>query len=101
MTIVPCTRERHAAAILDVLNDAIVHTTAIYDYVPRTAESIVAWFDAKERGGFPVDGMETGAGTLAASPPGARSAPGRPTSTRSSTPSTSAPTTAGRASASG
>jgi phosphinothricin acetyltransferase len=65
MTVVSCTRERHGAAILDILNDAIVHSTAVYDYQPRTPESMVAWFDAKERGGFPVIGVETDDGELA------------------------------------
>jgi phosphinothricin acetyltransferase len=65
VTVVSCTRERHGAAILDILNDAIVHSTAVYDYRPRTPESMIAWFEAKERGGFPVIGVETDAGELA------------------------------------
>jgi phosphinothricin acetyltransferase len=65
MTLVPCTRARHEAAILDILNDAIVHSTALYDYRPRTRESMAAWFEAKERGGFPVIGVERDDGALA------------------------------------
>lgn len=64
MKIVTCNRERHAAAILDILNEAIVHSTAIYDYRPRASESMAGWFDAKEKGHFPVIGIEDDAGEL-------------------------------------
>ena len=33
--IVDCTHDRHAAAILAILNDAIVTSTALYDDQPR------------------------------------------------------------------
>ena len=62
--LVPCTHERHAAAILAIFNDAIVNSTALYDYQPRTAESMVAWFAAKQKGGWPVIGLEDEAGAL-------------------------------------
>jgi L-amino acid N-acyltransferase YncA len=64
MPIVACTEERHAGAILAILNDAIVHSTALYDYKPRSAESMLSWFAAKRNGGFPVIGMEDEAGQL-------------------------------------
>lgn len=32
LNIVQCTHERHAAAILDIFNDAIVNSTALYDH---------------------------------------------------------------------
>lgn len=63
-TLVPCTFERHADAILDIFNDAILNSTALYDYAPRTLQSMVKWFDAKQAGGFPVIGIEDKAGTL-------------------------------------
>lgn len=56
MRFVACTHDAHAGAILAILNDAIVHSTALYDYKPRTAENMVAWFRAKQAGGFPVIG---------------------------------------------
>ena len=62
--LVPCTHERHADAILAIFNDAIVNSTALYDYQPRTAESMVAWFAAKQKGGWPVIGLEDEAGAL-------------------------------------
>ena len=63
--IVSCTVERHGKAILEILNDAIVHSTALYDYHPRSMESMAGWFKAKEAGSYPVIGAEDGDGTLA------------------------------------
>ena len=37
---VRCTHERHAPAILAILNDAIVNSTALYDYQPRNADNM-------------------------------------------------------------
>lgn len=65
-TLVQCTFERHAAAILDILNDAIVHSTALYDYQPRQMQNMVTWFEAKRAGHFPVIGIEDAQGTLLA-----------------------------------
>ncbi len=65
-TVVNCTFERHAGAILDIFNDAIAHSTALYDYRPRVLRSMVAWFEAKQSGNFPVLGVEAADGTLLA-----------------------------------
>lgn len=64
MQFISCTHEAHAGAILEILNDAIVNSTALYDYAPRPAESMVEWFGARERGRFPVIGAVDDAGTL-------------------------------------
>ena len=48
--------ESHSEGILAILNESIANSTALYDYAPRSAESMVAWFAAKRRGGFPVIG---------------------------------------------
>lgn len=64
--VVACTLERHGQAILDIFNDAIEHSTALYDYKARTAQNMVTWFDAKRAGGFPVVGIEDEHGTLLA-----------------------------------
>ena len=64
MKIVDCSFDRHAPAILAILNDAIVHSTALYDYVPRPPESMVGWFQAKRERAFPVIGAESEAGEL-------------------------------------
>lgn len=47
----------YSAQILDILNDAIRTSTALWDYEPRTLEMMTAWFDTKERGGYPVLGF--------------------------------------------
>ncbi|MET0961529.1 MAG: N-acetyltransferase family protein [Noviherbaspirillum sp.] len=65
MQAVQCSRERHGDAILDIFNDAILHSTALYDYHPRTAQNMDDWFTAKARGGFPVLGLEDDNGMLA------------------------------------
>ena len=62
--LVNCSLARHGRAILEVFNDAILTSTALYDYQPRTMESMTAWFAAKEAGGFPVLGVEDSDGTL-------------------------------------
>jgi L-amino acid N-acyltransferase len=61
---IDCTSDRHAAAILDIFNDAIENSTALYDYKARTADSMVAWFAAKQAGNFPVIGFESSDGQL-------------------------------------
>lgn len=66
MDILTCTPERHAAAILAILNEAIATSTALYDYHPRPPASMDAWFAAKRAGGFPVLGIESAAGELMA-----------------------------------
>jgi phosphinothricin acetyltransferase len=65
MQAAQCTRERHGDAILDIFNDAILHSTALYDYKPRTAQNMDDWFAAKARGNFPVLGLEDEDGSLA------------------------------------
>jgi phosphinothricin acetyltransferase len=66
MQAVQCSRERHGEAMLEIFNDAILHSTALYDYRPRTLESMDDWFAAKRRGGYPVLGYEDGQGRLLA-----------------------------------
>jgi L-amino acid N-acyltransferase len=53
---VACTYELHAPAILEIFNEAIAHSTALYDYQPRSIESMVTWFQTKATGNFPVIG---------------------------------------------
>lgn len=56
MKIIHCSKESHAEAILGILNEAIVNSTALYEYQPRGIESMSAWFQAKADGRFPVIG---------------------------------------------
>ena len=64
MNIVTCNYERHAAAILAILNDAIVTSTALFDYEPRAPETMVEWFRAKKARQFAVLGAEGDDGEL-------------------------------------
>ncbi len=64
-TIIKCGRE-YAAPILDILNDAILHSTALYDYLPRTPESMDNWFSTKEKNQYPVIGIIDARGSLLA-----------------------------------
>ncbi len=45
---------RDVPSILDIYNEAILHTTAVYDYEPHTLEQRMAWFERKAEDGFPV-----------------------------------------------
>lgn len=62
--LVRCNLERHGEAIREILNEAIENSTALYDYQPRSKESMVDWFEAKRAGDFPVIGIESPAGEL-------------------------------------
>ena len=64
MKIITCTHDRHAAEILAIFNEAIVTSTALFDYQPRTPAMMLAWFQAKAEGGFPVLGLEGADGRL-------------------------------------
>ena len=64
MQIVQCTHDRHATAILAIFNDAILNSTALYDYKPRTREIMTAWFEIKAKGKFPIVGIENDSGEL-------------------------------------
>lgn len=64
MRIVLCNEECHATAILEILNDAIVNTTAVYDYKPRPPEWMASWFAAKRAADYPVVGVENLSGRL-------------------------------------
>ncbi len=63
MKIVRCDR-RFSEPILAIFNEAILNSTALYDYKPRTLEMMTGWFTAKEQGHFPVIGAVNEAGEL-------------------------------------
>jgi L-amino acid N-acyltransferase YncA len=65
MNLITCTFDKHAEAILAILNEAIANSTALYDYHSRTMKNMVSWFETKAAGHFPVIGMESDAGELA------------------------------------
>jgi len=64
MKFVTCTLSAHGEAILDILNEQIRTSTAVYEYEPRKPDSMIAWFKAKEAKNYPVIGVEDEAGAL-------------------------------------
>jgi L-amino acid N-acyltransferase len=54
----------YAEPIRGILNHAIAHSTALYDYAPRTPEMMAAWFEAKRKGNYPVIGAISDDGEL-------------------------------------
>lgn len=40
--------------LLEIYNDIIINTTAIYSYEPHTLQMRTEWFETKEQHGFPV-----------------------------------------------
>ena len=63
MKLTRCDRS-FSAQILAIFNEAILNSTALYDYQARTEESMVRWFDTKAKGGFPVVGAVDQSGEL-------------------------------------
>lgn len=53
MQIRPATRA-DLPGILEIYNDAVLTTTATYDYEPRTLEHRTQWFEERQRDNFPV-----------------------------------------------
>ena len=62
--VIDCGRE-HLEAIRGIYNHEIAHTTALYEYEPRSVETIASWWDAKQAAGLPVLGIEAEPGVLA------------------------------------
>ena len=61
MKVIQCDSS-YADQILAIFNEAILNSTALYDYKPRTTQMMTTWFENKERGNYPVIGIvgETG-----------------------------------------
>jgi len=51
----PCT-EKQLPEILDIFNEAILNSTALYDYKTRTMETMYAWYADKQKHNSPVIG---------------------------------------------
>ena len=61
--LIECDRAR-SAEILAIFNEAILNSTALYDYKVRTMAMMDAWFDAKMKGNYPVIGAVDESGRL-------------------------------------
>jgi L-amino acid N-acyltransferase len=64
VSVVSCSHERHGEGILQIFNEAILNSTAVYDYRPRTAGVIRSWLESKVCAGLPVIGVEEEGGGL-------------------------------------
>jgi L-amino acid N-acyltransferase YncA len=53
-------RPADAVAMREIYNDAVAHTTAVFDDVPRTLEAQQAWLTSKGDQGWPVLVAESG-----------------------------------------
>ncbi len=54
MIAVRLATENDLPQILDIYNEIIAHTTAVYYYQPHTLEMRKAWFEERKQQGFPV-----------------------------------------------
>ena len=59
---------RDLPIILEIMNEAILNTTAIYDYKSRSMEFVEAWFSKKQADNLPIivyelEGVSVGYGT--------------------------------------
>lgn len=57
MIPIECQFDQHGDAVLAIFNDAILNTTALYEYHPRTPAFVEAWFRTKRDGNFPILGL--------------------------------------------
>jgi L-amino acid N-acyltransferase YncA len=64
VNLISCTLEEHGLPVLDILNEIIQNSTAVYDYAPRPPSSMDAWFQAKLASSFPVLGAADDDGSL-------------------------------------
>lgn len=49
--------EKHLPEILEILNEAIINTTANYEYKPQAFEYIEEWYSQKQKGNYPIIGL--------------------------------------------
>jgi phosphinothricin acetyltransferase len=54
MQIVDADFAAHGTAILAIMNEAIVRSTALWEYRPRSPATLQTWFAAKQEGPWPV-----------------------------------------------
>jgi phosphinothricin acetyltransferase len=61
--VIACTAAQ-LPAIQAIYNDAILNTTALYEYAPRTDAMMRDWFADRERAGIPILGIEWEPGVI-------------------------------------
>ena len=63
-SVIDCTAD-HLPAIREIYNQAILHSTSLYEYHPRSEEVMQDWFAGRQRDGTPILGIEWDRGVLA------------------------------------
>ena len=56
LRISSCTEEQ-LPEIMEIFNEAILYSTALYDYIPRTIEVMNNWYAEKQDGNYPIIGV--------------------------------------------
>lgn len=64
MKMIDCADKAHNMAIAEIFNDAILNTTALYEYTPRSSDDISSWFKIKRANNHPVIGVINSSETL-------------------------------------
>jgi L-amino acid N-acyltransferase len=49
--------EAQLPEILEIFNDAIINTTSVYDYQPRTMDFMADWYNSKLKANYPIIGL--------------------------------------------
>lgn len=52
--MIRCGTQADLMAILDIYNDAILNTTAVYSYKPQSLSERISWYEQKLAAGFPL-----------------------------------------------
>ncbi len=61
--LIDCSTQ-HVEPIRTIFNEVIAHSTALWDYHPRSVERVEAWVEDKRRQGLPLLGLVDHAGAL-------------------------------------
>ncbi|WP_018122515.1 GNAT family N-acetyltransferase [Wohlfahrtiimonas chitiniclastica] len=64
ISLIDCTEREHSAAILEIFNEAILTSTALYEYQARTMQDMQTWFKQKSVLNAPIIGAVNDAGQL-------------------------------------
>lgn len=64
LQLIECTLAQQGKAIQAIFNQVILHSTALYEYQPRTEADMQRWFANKALGRYPVLGCVDAAGEL-------------------------------------
>ena len=63
-SIIECRPDAHAAEVREIFNEAILNTTALYEYKLRSPATVLQWFGSKASAGWPVVAAVNEAGAL-------------------------------------